>query len=210
MAQFAARGFLYNCALSLEIVDRDNAPGASGFPLSMRIQCLRSIEEFLQNSVRLSTNQYECLSIIDWLNLVSILTTLGKLALHATPMPGWDPVDLQLSHIFEHFRDKLCNQMPRPRDNQEQNEDVFERFRRITSIMKMAVKNIPGRGSPNGSTFEITTSSRQAVSILQDLPPLKLNGTTNGVDSLPALWKVNPALDMSRNDFPWKFLMGKV
>lgn len=174
------------------------------------MSCLRSIEQFLENSIQLSTGQYEFLSVVDWLNLISGLTTLGKLALHATPIAGWDPIDLQLSKIFEHFRDKLCAQIPRPRDGQERSEDVFERFRRITAIMKMALKNVQGRGSPNGSTFEITTSSRRAVSILQDLAPLKPNGVVNGVDSLPAPWKVNPAFDMSSTEFPWKFLMGAV
>jgi hypothetical protein len=125
-------------------------------------------------------------------------------------MLGWDPAELQISKTFEHFRDLLCAQLPRTRDGQEHSEDLFERFRRITAIMKMASKNVPGRGSPNGSTFEITSSSRQAVSILQDLPPLQPNGAVNGTESLPAPWKVNPTFDMSNPEFPWKFLMGTV
>lgn len=148
--------------------------------------------------------------MIDWLNLISSLTTLAKLALHSTPIPGWDTAELQIVKTFEFFRDQLCSQMPRPRDAQESNEDLFERFRRITAIMKMAVRNLPGRGSPNGSTFELATGAGRTVSLLQDLPPLRPNGMANGVDSLPAPWKVNPQFDMRGNEFVWKFLMGTV
>ncbi|KAF2475764.1 uncharacterized protein BDR25DRAFT_322237 [Lindgomyces ingoldianus] len=204
----ASRVRLYRSAMSLELLDRDSTSWASGFQLSLRITGLRSIEQFLDNSVQMATNQYEFLSIIDWLNLISALTALGKLAVHSTQIPGWDPADLQLGKTFEHFQEHLCSQLPRPLDSQERKaEDVFDRFRRITAIMKMALKSVPGRSSPNGSTFEITTSSRQTVSLLQDLPPLKPNGIANGTD-LPAPWKVNPTFDMSSNEFPWKFLMG--
>jgi len=184
---------------------------APGFQLSLRITHLRSIEKFLDNSTQMITNQYEFLSIVDWMNLVSALTGLCKLALHSTPMPGWDPADLQLGKTFDYFRDQLSSKMPpRPRDTLVSGEDVFERFRRITAVMKMALRNPPGRGSPNGSTFEITTSSRQTVSLLQDLPPLKPNVTMNGVDPLPAPWKVHSQFDMSSSQFLWKFLMGMV
>lgn len=203
----AAKILLFQAATSLEIPERDNIPWAPGFQLSLRITCLRSIEQFLENSIRLPAEQYEFLSIVDWLNLISTLTILGKLALHVTPMAGWDPNELQISNTFEYFREELCNRLPRARDNQDNAEHAFERFRRVTAIMKMALKNIHGRGSPNG-TFEITTSSRQAVSILQDLPPLRPNGLTNGTDTLPAPWKFNPKFDMSDSEFPWKFLMG--
>ncbi|ORY11334.1 hypothetical protein BCR34DRAFT_587994 [Clohesyomyces aquaticus] len=206
--QMNSRVHLYRSAMSVELLDRDSAPWASGFQLSLRITALRSIEHFLDNAVQLQTNQYEYLSIVDWLSLISTLTTLGKLALHSTPIPGWDSVDLQLAKIFEHFRDLLCSQLPRLQDCQDhKTEDVFDRFRRITAIMKMAMRAVPGRSSPNGSTFEITTSSRQTVSLLQDLPAIKQNGIGIGVE-LPAPWKVNPGFDMSSNDFPWKFLMG--
>lgn len=162
--------------------------------------------------MQLSSTQYEFLSIADWLNLISALTALGKLALHSPPVPGWDPADLQIPKIFDHFRDRLSVQIPHPRDGQEHNnnEGVFERFRRITAIMKMALRTVGGRGSPNGSPFEITSSSRQSVSILHELPPLKPNGAVNGNESLPAPWKVNPSFDMSSGTFPWKFLMGTV
>jgi hypothetical protein len=174
------------------------------------MSCVSAIEQFLDNSALLHTSQYECLSIVDWIILISVLTSLAKLVLHAAPLPGWDPSDLQIAKTFEHFRDKLCAQLPRQPEAQEHSEDVFERFRRITAIMKMALKNTTGRGSPNGSTFEITSSSRQPVSILQDLPPLKPGGIANGTDSLPAPWKVNPTFNMSGSEFPWKFLMGTV
>jgi hypothetical protein len=159
----------------------------------------------------MTSDQYEFLSIVDWMNLISTLTGLGKLALHSTPMPGWDPADLQLGKTFDYFRDQLSSKMPpRPRDTSVSGEDVFERFRRITAVMKMALRNPPGRSSPNGSTFEITTSSRQTVSLLQDLPPLKPNGIMNGADPLPAPWKVHPQFDLSSPQFLWKFLMGTV
>ena len=88
--------------------------------------------------------------------------------------------------------------------------DVFERFRRITAIMKVALRNVPGKGSPNGSTFELATGSGRTVSLLQDLPPLQPNGVVNGADPLPAPWKVHPQFDMSSNEFLWKFLLGTV
>jgi len=183
-------------------------PWVSGFQLSQRITCLRSIEQFLDNSLQLSPSQFELLSIIDWLTLISTLTMLSKFALHTTPMPGWDPIDLQVGKTFEYFRDQLSAQMPRSREAQESSEDLFERFRRITAIMKMAVKNAPGRHSPNGSTFELATGSGRTVSLLQELPPLKLNGNTNGPDPLPVPWRINPHFDLNSNEFLWKFLMG--
>ncbi|KAF1998812.1 hypothetical protein P154DRAFT_244687 [Amniculicola lignicola CBS 123094] len=207
--QMAAKVHLYRIATSLEFADRDSTPWASGYQLSLRISSVRAVEQFLECSTQMNPSQYEFLSIVDWLNLIFTLTTLGKLALHSSPMPGWDPVDLQLSKTLDHYRDQLCAQMPRPLDVQDRKaEDVFERFRRITAIMKGAMRSGHGRGSPNGSTFEITTSSRQTVSLLQDLPPLKSNGMTNG--DLPAPWKVNPQFDVSSIEFPWKFLMGSL
>ncbi|PSN69489.1 hypothetical protein BS50DRAFT_343053 [Corynespora cassiicola Philippines] len=211
--QLAVRIYLYKMAASLELPDRDNISWASGFQLSQRVTCLRAIEQFLDNSLQMSHTQYEYVSLVDYLSLLAAFTALGKLAMHTTPIPGWDPAELQIPKTFEYYRDKLAGQMPRPREGESQDENVFERFRRITAIVKLALKNTPGRGSPNGSTFEITTSSRQTVSLLQDLPdlpPLKPNGIINGTDSLPALWKTNPQVDMSGNEFLWKFLMGTV
>ena len=125
-------------------------------------------------------------------------------------MPGWDPLELLISKGFEYFRDQLSAQMPRLHESQDRNEDLYERFRRITAMMKMAVKNAPGRSSPNGSTFELATGSGRTVSLLQELPPLKPNGVVNGSDPLPVPWKVSSHIDMSSNEFPWKFLMGTV
>jgi len=199
---------LYRTAASLELPDRESTPRASGVQLSQRITCLRCIEQYLDNALQLPAEHFEFLSIVDWLNLASSLTTLGKLALHAPPLPGWDPTELQIAKSFEYFRDQLCSQMPRPRDPQDNSEDLFERFRRITAVMKMAVKNTHGRASPNGPTFELATGSGRTVSLLHELPPLKPNGSANGTDTLPAPWKVHPQFDMSGSDFPWKFLVG--
>jgi len=209
--QMAAQVLLHKTAASIDISDRENVPWAPGFQLNLRMTYLRSIEQFLDHSTHMSSIQYEYLSIVDYVNLVTILTSIGKLALHTSPIPGWDPADLQLGKTFDYFRDQLSSKMPlRPRDSSDTSEDVFERFRRITAIMKMALRNAPGRNSPNGSTFEITTSSRQTVSLLQELPPLKVNGMMNGTDSLPAPWKVHPQFDMSSGQFILKFLMGTV
>ncbi|KAF2637578.1 hypothetical protein P280DRAFT_492426 [Massarina eburnea CBS 473.64] len=207
--QLAARLHLYKTVASLDLNDRDST--GSGFQLSQRITCLRSVEQFLDNSLHLTSAQYDFISIVDWLNLVSGLTMLGKLALHSTPMPGWDINELQITKTFEYFRDGICSIMPRPRDSQDTYEDIFVRFRRITAIMKSALKHTHARASPNGSTFELATGSGRTVSLLQDLPPLKLSGNANGSsDPLPAPWKVNPSFDMSSNDFCWKFLLGTV
>ncbi|KAF2734531.1 hypothetical protein EJ04DRAFT_534776 [Polyplosphaeria fusca] len=206
--QLAGRIHLYRAAMQREMLETDGA-WTSGFQLSLRISGLRSIEQFLDNSLQLAQTHYEFLSLVDWLNLLSALTTFGKIALHSSPMPGWDPADLQLAKTFEYYRDQLSAQIPRSPDSQDRKaEDVFERFRRVTAVMKMALKNAGTRGSPNGSTFEISTSSRQTVSLLNELPPLKPNGVTNG--DLPAFWKVNPTFDFSGNAFPWKLLMGTV
>jgi hypothetical protein len=205
--QLASRVYMFQQSVALELTDRDSVSWAAGFQLSLRISCLRATEQFLESCVQMSSNQYECLSIVDWVHLISSLTMLGKLAVHSPPMAGWDPSDLQLSKTFEHFRDQLCSQMPRLHDNQERRvENVFERFRRVTAMMKGAVKQTPGRSSP-GSTFEITTSSRQTVSLLQDSPLPKPGGGSNGVD-LPTPWKPNPHYDISSEEFTWKFLMG--
>lgn len=172
--------------------------------------CLRSIEQFLDNSIQLSTAHYEFISLVDWLNLVSGIISLGKLGLHSSPLPGWDPVELQVTRTFEYFRDHLSSQMPRQRENQENNENAFERFRRVTSIMTVALKSALGGGSPNGSTFELATGSGRTVSLLQDLSLPKIKGMCNGAEKLPSLWKINPSLDISSNEFHWKFLMGTV
>ena len=205
--QLASKVYLFQQSVALELADRDSNSWAAGFQLSLRISCLRAIEQFLDSSTQMSSHQYEGVSIVDWVHLVSGLTVLGRLALHSTPMPGWDPTELQIFKTFEHFRDQLCAQMPRLHDNQERRvENVFERFRRVTAIMKSALKQTPGRSSP-GSTFEITTSSRQTVSLLQDSPLPKPGGSSNGVD-LPTPWKTNPLYDISSDEFTWKFVMG--
>ncbi|KAH3983121.1 hypothetical protein HBI56_147650 [Parastagonospora nodorum] len=208
--QLAARIHLYKIAAAVDLLDRESAPWASGFQLSLRVTCLRSIEQFLDNSIQLSTAQYEFISLVDWLNLVSGIISLGKLGLHSSPLPGWDPVELQITRTFEYFRDHLSSQMPRQRENQDNNENAFERFRRVTSVMTVALKSALGGGSPNGSTFELATGSGRTVSLLQDLSLPKIKSMGNGTEKLPSLWKINPSLDMNSNEFHWKFLMGTV
>ncbi|KAF2996683.1 hypothetical protein E8E13_004602 [Curvularia kusanoi] len=206
--QLAAHTYLYNIAASIELTDRDNVPWASGFQLSLRIACLRSIEQFLDNSSKLQPSQYEFLGLVDWLNLVSTMTSLSKLALHASPMPGWDATELQVAKSFDYFREQLSSQMPRPRDPQETNEDIFERFRRITAVMKMALTTSSGRTSPGGSTFQLATGSGRTVSLLQDLPLPRINGI-NG-DERSHAWKQKPAFDLNSSQFPWRFISGAV
>jgi hypothetical protein len=208
--QLAAQIYLYKMASAADVQDRESTPWASGFQLSLRVTCLRSIQEFLDNSIRLPTAQYESVSLVDWLNLVSGVINLGKLGLHSTPLPGWDPAELQVARTFEYFRDQLSAQMPRQRENQDCTEDAFERFRRITSIMMGALRTAPGSSSPNGSTFELATGSGRTVSLLQDLSLPKIKSMANGTEKLPSLWKINPSLDMNSNEFHWKFLMGTV
>ncbi|KAF3043632.1 hypothetical protein E8E12_002090 [Didymella heteroderae] len=207
--QLAAHTYLYKTAASIELTDRDSTPWASGFQLSLRVTCLRSIEQFLDNSTKLQSSQYEFLGLVDWLNLVSTMTSLSKLALHSTPMAGWDTAELQVAKSFEYFRDQLSSQMPRPRDPQETNEDIFERFRRITAVMKMALTSSSGRTSPGGSTFQLATGSGRTVSLLQDLPLPKMNGA-NGDDRSHAPWKLKPSFDLNSHQFPWRFLSGTV
>lgn len=209
--QLAARIHLYRTAASVELVDRDSTPWASGFQLSLRVTYVRSVEQFLDNSTKLTSAQFESVSLIDWLNLVNSITSLSKLALHATPMPGWDPSELQLARTFDHYRDQLSSLMPRPRDHQDSREDAFERFRRITSLMRLALHDAPARGSPNGTTFELSTGSGRTVSLLHNLSLPKINGgIMNGGEKLPSLRDVNPSFDVTSNDFHWKFLLGTV
>ena len=208
--QLSARVYLYEKATSIELVDRESTPWATGFQLSLRVTFLRSIEQFLDNSTKLPTGQYDLLSLIDWLNLISTTTNLSKLAMDSSPMSGWDPTELQISRSFEYFRDQLASQMPRPRDSHEDTEDLYERFRRITTAMKTTLRSLPSRGSPMGSTFELTTSSNRTVSLLQDLPLPRPKGMVNGPEKLPSLLKVNPALDMNSDEFHWQFLLGTV
>ncbi|KAJ4346144.1 hypothetical protein N0V95_005647 [Ascochyta clinopodiicola] len=207
--QLAAHTYLYKTAASIDISDRDSTPWASGFQLSLRVTCLRSIEQFLDNSTKLQSSQYEFLCLIDWLNLVSTMTSLSKLALHSSPMPGWDTTELQVAKSFDYFRDQLVSQMPRPRDPQEKTEDIFERFRRITAVMKMALTSSSGRTSPGGSTFQLATGSGRTVSLLQDLPLPKINGV-NGDDNSHVPWKLKPSFDLNSHQFPWRFLSGTV
>jgi hypothetical protein len=208
--QLAARIHLYKTAMTVDLLDRESTPWASGFQLSLRVTCLRSIEQFLDNGIKLLTVQFDSISLVDWLNLVSGIISLGKLGLYSSPMPGWDPLELQVARTFEYFRDQLSAQMPKPRDNQDCNEDVFDRFRRITSVMMVALRTARGGGSPNGSTFELATGAGRTVSLLQDLALPKINGKSNGTEKLPSLWKVNPSFDMNSNEFHWKFLMGTI
>jgi hypothetical protein len=172
---------------------------------------VRSIEQFLDNSTKLTPVQYEFVSLVDWLNLVSTITNLSKLALHASPIPGWDPTELRIAPTFDYFREQLSSQMPRPRDTQDNKEDAFERFRRITSVMRLGLHDAPGRCSPNGTTFELATGSGRTVSLLHSLALPKINGgTSNGGEKLPSLREVTPTFDITSNDFHWKFLMGTV
>ncbi|KZM20537.1 sequence-specific DNA binding RNA polymerase II transcription factor [Ascochyta rabiei] len=207
--QLAAHTYLYKTAASIDLSDCDSTPWASGFQLSLRVTCLRSIEQFLDNSTKLQSSQYEVLCLIDWLNLVSTMTSLSKLALQSSPMPGWDTNELQVARSFEYFRDQLVSQMPRPRDPQETSEDIFERFRRITAVMKMALTSSSGGTSPGGSTFQLATGSGRTVSLLQDLPLPEMNGI-NGDDSLHVPWKLKPTFDLNSHQFPWRFLSGTV
>jgi hypothetical protein len=174
------------------------------------VTCLGSVEQFLDNAIKLSTAQYECISLVGWLNLVSGVIRLGNLGLHSSSLPGWDPVELQVTRTFEYFREQLSSQMPRQRDCQDNKEDAFERFRRITSVMMAALKTAPVCGSPNGSTFELATGSGRTVSLLQDLSLPKIRSISDGTEKLPSLWKINPALDMNSHEFHWKFLMGTI
>lgn len=209
--QLAARIHLYKTAASVELMDRESTPWLSGFQLSLRVTYLRSIEQFLENSVQLSTTQYASISLVDWLHLVSGITGLSKLGIHSSPMPGWDPVELRIAKTFELFRDQLSSLMPRPPGSHEKNEDAFERFRRITALMNVALRNAPGGGSPeSGTTFELATGSGRKVSLLHDVSLPKMNGMTNGAEKLPSLWEVNPSIDMTGNEFHWRFLMGTV
>jgi hypothetical protein len=204
----AARIHLYRTATSIELMDRDSTPWACGFQLSLRITLVRSIEQFLDNSTKLQSVQYESVSLIDWLNLVSTITNLSKLALHTSPLPGWDPAELQISKTFDYFREQLSSQMPRSRDTLDNSEDAFERFRRITSTMRLALHDASSRCSP---TFELATGSGRTVSLLHSLALPKINGgTINGDEKLPSLREVTPSFDMNCNDFHWKFLMGTV
>lgn len=203
----AARIRLYRTASAVELADRDT-PWVNGFKLSLQVNCLRSIETFLDNSTQMSSSQYESVSIVDWLNLASTMTSLSQLALHTLPLPGWDPAELQVVNTFEYFRDQLCSRIPHPRDASESNNSIFERFRRTTAAMKTALRDPLGRGSPNGTTFELATGSGRTVSLLQDLPSLKPNGAPNGTERLPSLRHINPSFDISKSDFYWKFLIG--
>jgi hypothetical protein len=160
--------------------------------------------------VKLSTTQYAFISLVDWLNLVSGITGLGKLALHSGPMPGWDPVELQIAKSFDFFRDQLSSLMPQPRGSKEEIEDAFKRFRRITALMKVALRNAPGGSPDGGTTFELATGSGRKVSLLHDVSLPKMNGMTNGIGKLPSLWEINPSIDMTGREFHWKFLMGTV
>ncbi|KAF2850515.1 hypothetical protein T440DRAFT_90408 [Plenodomus tracheiphilus IPT5] len=203
----AARIRLYRTASAVELVDRDT-PWVNGFRLSLRVNCLRSIETFLDNSTQMSSGQYEATSIVDWLNLASTMTNLSQLALQMLPLPGWDPNELQIVNTFEYFRDQLCSRMPHPREASDVDNDVFERFRRTTAVIMTALRDPLGRGSPNAGTFELATGSGRTVSLLQDLPSLKPNGVGNGTERLPSLRQINPSFDISKSDFHWRFLMG--
>jgi hypothetical protein len=195
---------LYKTATAVEHTDRENTPWASGFQLSLRVSSLRSIEQFLDNSINLSSAQYEHVSLVDWLHLVSGVVSLGKLAIYSSPLPGWDPDELQIARTFDYFREQLSSHLPRPRDNRERCEDVFERFRRVITVIQGALKN------PDGYPFELGTGSGRNASLFQDVTLPKLNGMTNGTEKLPSLWKVAPSFDMNSNEFLWRCLMGTV
>jgi hypothetical protein len=203
---------LYKTAAAVELADRDSTPWASGFQLSLRVTCLQSFQKFLDNCLKLPSHQYETISLVDWLNLILGFTSLSKMALHSSPLPGWDPVELQVASTFEYFRDQISSQMPRPQDSTEGNDDVFERFRRITAIMKTALRNRTGRGTSNGVSFNLATGAGRTVSLLQELPLPKLNGVANGTgaEKLPSLRNLHPSLDMESGDFHWRFLTGTV
>lgn len=207
--QLAARIQLYQTAGFVEITDRDSTPWASGSQLSLRVTCLRSIEQFLDAGTKVPSSQYELVSLVNWLHLISTITDLGKFALHISPLPGWDPVELQIAKTFEYFREQLSAQMPRPREADI--EDMYGRFRRATAVIKSALQSAPGRISPSSATFELATGAGRTVSLLHELPLPRPNGMMKGNEKLPSLWKVNnPLVDLTSNDFHWRFLLGTV
>jgi hypothetical protein len=210
--QLAARMHLYKIATAVELADRDSTPWATGFQLTLRVTCLQSFQEFLENGLKLPSEQYDTISLVDWLSLIIGFTSLSKMALQSHSLPGWDPVELQIANTFDYFRDQISSQMPRAYDNAEGNEDVFERFRRITGTMKTALRTGTGRGPSNGVTFNLATGSGRTVSLLQDLPLPNFNGVANGIgaEKLPSLRMLHPLLDMDKDDFHWRFLTGTV
>jgi hypothetical protein len=200
----AARVRLYKTAMSLVLIDGDSAPWVSSFQLHLRISSLQSIKDFLEFSTRLPSPQYAFLSIVDWFNLMAILTVLAHLALHTPRIAGWDPEDLQLVSMFEQYRDRLCAQMPPPPDGQD-DDDIFKGFRQTTAKMTTTLKE---------ATVRPSASYKPALEFLlqsQSLPPLRLDqAAVNEPDKLPALRDANPQMEWNSSDFPWRFLSGAV
>ena len=203
---------LYKRALSIDpLFKRD--PLYLGFELDLRVACLCAIESFLDVCGEVHTEHYQYLTIVDWIHLISAFALLGRLCLMPT-VCGWDTAEMQIVRKFEDARERLCARMPFSLGGaNNQTEDVFDRFRRITSTMRSALRTgdqqQPQQSSTNGSTFEITTSSRQTVSLLQESPsPIKSNEFPAYSPEQHSGQVGGASFDFARDDLSWKFLMG--
>ncbi|OCK86052.1 hypothetical protein K432DRAFT_285613 [Lepidopterella palustris CBS 459.81] len=161
-SQMAAKIYLYKSNLSLTTQPSSSTSSpiassapSSAFQLYLHTSCLRAVEDFLDTALDATPDQFQYLSLVDWVSLLSALILLGKLAQDVTPVPGWDAADLLLYEKLDNYLDKLGAQMPSPSTSQPMGapEDLFTDFRRTAAHMKATLRKptaAPAAGHSNG------------------------------------------------------------
>ncbi|KAF2743485.1 hypothetical protein M011DRAFT_410617 [Sporormia fimetaria CBS 119925] len=204
--RFVGLVYLYQRAMNISIIHGQKGAWES-LSLEFRLECVQSITSLVHNAVRLSTAQYNHITLVPYLALVRAFATLAQMALEQDSSP------LEAAKTFEELREKVCNFIPRAPGlaasrSGEQVEYVWERFRRMTESTVTSPLDLREKAT-SPKNFEIpssTSSTRRPVSILQhaDMPN---PGEPGPAETLPRPWK---SLDPRCREYLSIFLFGAV
>lgn len=202
--------------VSSEALDRFSSSDATGAQAQFRVDCLETTKTFLDRFTERTTGHYGQVPLVEWTQLLFAFSTLAYINSHF-PSPHYRA---DAFHAFDTWRRILNSKFPPPAEDQGKGEDMCARFRRVTDAMLFEMRAPAASAtSPSNSSFAITSSSRQAVSILHpddaspSLPPLQLSGTaknSTSLVSLPSIMKRTKSLNMESEGFTWKFLTGDI
>ncbi|KAF2275747.1 uncharacterized protein EI97DRAFT_71001 [Westerdykella ornata] len=206
--QLKAKVCLYKSIAFSPTLDAENISGDRGFLLSMRVSCLRAIDDFLKHCTQLSMTQWKSLSIVDWISLISSFTALRALSMHLTPLPGSHFQEFHPSRMFGAYREELCAKMPQLINNARSGDDCFARFRRGTGVMEASFPDFVRRVDSKGSSFGIMSQTSHLDTTRLQNGPMGKGEIDYGQPSPPS--KRDSVDEMTSNEFLWKFLRGEV
>jgi hypothetical protein len=208
--------YLFKSVLSVSLVDEHNLVSVSAYRVEALRVCLRSCEGVLEEileSGRVAKDVYTSLSLVDWLNLVYALSTLGSLAKPSTQDLTWNPGEERILQKFKNYRDTLCEQMPKLSDAQDDSDHFVERFRRFTQKMLTTLEAEAEPSKRNIPTYCAQKGFGDVDNMRHQLPPIQTNDSAsseNVRDKLPAPPWRDPTCDMRSPKFPWMFLQGTI